>query len=544
MAGRSVTGRSVTGRSVVRAVLGGAAAVTMVIALAGFSTPAAAGVAPNQAGALDCNGFSTIQRPVRPTMVCADIRNTAEQAPFEDNGHYIGHDEPSIRFVSSRPGSADDVTFNETLPRDPAAAPTVNQPGADVTHHFELTVAPWFSMVLCDPNSTPLLPCSPESDANAPSGKYPGGGAAFMELQFYPPGFAPFLDNISCDNAHWCGALTIDSLACTQTFVCNPKCIEPVNFAFLETNGVPPGPPSPQLSNTATYTPDSHTLLMDPGDRLSVHMFDAALPKGRHALETQVQDLTTGETGYMVASAANGFMTTDPFNCKGRPFNFEPSYSSAGPANIIPWGPGAYSINTQFEIGHFEPCTAVTQGAGTRDPSFTQCHGPYESPLDPRKSPEPTDAPCYRVGDTHGGTAPPNLVTGCVVGFGDLDFDGTPYWADWPDGTTPDRYPSTFLQQQPTSGGTTYPQIQFVADTAGSETGCNTDTGQGCAMPPTGPGHFFPYWTLARVGGSCVWAFGNVASGNTFGADKQYGTVGPGTLGAFQGPVRTNPSSC
>jgi hypothetical protein len=33
-----------------------------------------------------------------------------------------------------------------------------------------------------------------------------------MELQCYPPGEAPFVDSISCDNAHWCAALTIDSL--------------------------------------------------------------------------------------------------------------------------------------------------------------------------------------------------------------------------------------------------------------------------------------------------------------------------------------------
>jgi hypothetical protein len=33
-----------------------------------------------------------------------------------------------------------------------------------------------------------------------------------MELQFYPPGEAPFVDGISCDNAHWCAALTSDSL--------------------------------------------------------------------------------------------------------------------------------------------------------------------------------------------------------------------------------------------------------------------------------------------------------------------------------------------
>jgi hypothetical protein len=72
-------------------------------------------------------------------------------------------------------------------------------------------------------------------------------------------------------------------------------------------------------------------------------------------------------------------------------------------------------------------------------------------------------------------------------------------------------------------------------------TNCNLATGQGCVMPPKGPGHFYPYFTLAKVGGTCVWEFGNMRNGATFGGDKQYGKVGPGTIGAFVGKLRTNP---
>src|SRR5437763_535747 len=88
--------------------------------------------------------------------------------------------------------------------------------------------------------AAPLLPCRPVSDANAPRGAYPGGGAAFVELQFYPPGFAPFVDAISCDNTHWCSALTIDSLECTGngSGPCNNNCVEPVNFGFIQSDGV------------------------------------------------------------------------------------------------------------------------------------------------------------------------------------------------------------------------------------------------------------------------------------------------------------------
>ena len=67
-------------------------------------------------------------------------------------------------------------------------------------------------------------------------------------------------------------------------------------------------------------------------------------------------------------------------------------------------------------------------------------------------------------------------------------------------------------------------------------TNCNLASGAGCVLPPKGPGHFYPYLTQAKVAGHCVWEFGNMHNGNTFGGDAQYGSVGPGTLGAFAGP--------
>jgi hypothetical protein len=428
----------------------------------------------------------------------------------------------------------------------------VRDPGHDVTHWFELSIAPWFSTDVCDPHSTPLLACIPRSDRNAPDGKYPGAGAAFVELQFYPPGFAPFSDSISFDNTHWCSALNIDSLECAgrgfNPGPCNNKCIEPVNFAFVQANGVPTGPPSPQLSNLATFTPNRRTLRMNPGDKITVHMFDARI-RGGHALEVTETDHTNGQSGRMIASAANGFMNTNPFTCNGRPFSFQPEYSSARAQNLLPWGFGPYMINSQFEIGHFEPCRTVTGPVtSTGDTFYKRCHGPYEAGKDSAKVFEPNDAPCYRAGDTHGGTVPPNLVTGCDVFFGaigDLDYNGSPYRADWPRSTTAGPFPSPFLQRQPTTtGGLGYPQIQFVTDASATEfnTGCDPPADTGCALPPRGPGHFYPYWSQAVVGGACVWEFGNMRNGNNFGRDAQYGRVGPGTIGAFAGPIRRNPN--
>ena len=512
---------------------------------AGATTPA--GVRPHAMGELDCNGFSPIQASVKKTMLCHDPAIDGQR--FEDHEHYIGHDEPSVQFISSQPGSSSDVTWSEKLPVEPRALPTVNRPGHDVTHSFELTVAPWFSMNLCDPNSDPQLPCKPRSDSNAPRPGYPGGGSAFMELQFYPPGFAPFSDSISCDNTHWCSALTIDSVECDANNNCNDNCIEPVNFGWIQTNGVPTGPPSPQESNLATFTPNRHTLLMNQGDNITIHMFDAKVRGGR-ALEIRETDHTTGRSGYMVASAANGFMNSNPTDCSGTPFNFQPEYNTAKHGNVSPWGFGFYGINSQYEIGHFEPCTKITgkvSGPGI-DTFWNNCKGPYEAgtPPDPSNPDvEPNDSPCFPKGDTHGGTAAPNQVTGCDVfdaAVGDLDFDGTPYRADWPTSVTPNTFPSTFRVQPPTSDGHSYGNIQFVTDISASEQNCDLISGTGCVMPPHGPGHFYPFFTFAKVSGQCVWEFGNMRNGNNFGQESQYGSVGPRTIGAFESKIKAAPA--
>ena len=325
------------------------------------AAPATHGVRPNAIGELDCNGYSPIQRPAASRkLACTDIRGFEHDERFYDNGHYIGHDEPSIRFLSNRPDSGGNATFTETLPRDPAALPTVNHPGHDVTHWFELSIAPWFGMSICDPRSYPQRNCTPNSDTNAPHGTFPGGGAAFMEMQFYPPGFAPFSDSVSCDNTHWCAALTIDSLSADAAGNMNNSCIEPVNFAYIQRNGVPAGPPSPQLSNGATFTPNGKTLLMNPGDVVRTHMFDASIGHGQHALKVQINDLTTGQSGFMVASAANGFMNTNIVTCNGHRSTSSRCSTPPGSQNSIQWSVLLSGILTEYETGHFESCSSVT----------------------------------------------------------------------------------------------------------------------------------------------------------------------------------------
>jgi hypothetical protein len=345
---------------------------------------------------LDCN--ATFFK-----KLCADPHGKPDEgylSRFRDpiTGAYVGHDEPSVKFISSRVGSGNTMTYGMRLSTDPAKAPTAS---GSVTHYGELSVAPWFGLPMCDPNSYPQNPCTPLSDSNTGLGAPTDAGSAFMELQFYAPGFTPFIDSTSCSRTQWCAALTIDSLECTFNFAtCNNDCIEPVNFAFLQTNGVPAGPPSPQDTNVSTLFGNGHTLKMNPGDRLTVSISDvpSSGSPDRGGMKAVVRDLTTGQTGFMVASAANGFQNTSITDCSGTPFSFHAEYSSAKQQNQVPWAALEGGVLMQQEIGHGEACSSVSNklgfsasfadGSSYNDPKvFQTCNGGQEGRNAPARVP-------------------------------------------------------------------------------------------------------------------------------------------------------------
>src|SRR5204862_4106979 len=97
-------------------------------------------------------------------------------------------------------------------------------------YNSQLHPAFWFAMALCATESDPnqVKTCTPDSDSNivdpAVSPKHPG--TAFMELQFYPPGWVKQPAGVSCDTTKWCTAMAIfsaadDPVAGTQL---NPTC--------------------------------------------------------------------------------------------------------------------------------------------------------------------------------------------------------------------------------------------------------------------------------------------------------------------------------
>ena len=547
-------------------------------AVATAKTVASGGVAPKATNELDCNGWSKAYGTVRKLAgsTCVDpvkIDKDGDRYRFEDNGHYIGHDEPSVKFISSTAGSGNTMTYLAKIPVDPHQSPT---PSGSVTNYGQLSVAPWFGLPMCDPKSYPQNACTPDSDTNTGLGAPTDAGSAFMELQLYPPGYTPLVDSESCSATKWCAALNIDSLECTFGFAtCNNDCIEPVNFAFLQTNGVPAGPPSPQLTNVHTFLPNAHTLMINPGDALAVSISDP--PQG---FTTTIRDLTTHQTGTMTASAANGFMNTNIADCTGTPFTFHAEYSTARQQNQVPWAALEGGVLMQQEIGHSEVCNSVTNqdpftfsttysdpkvfdtclggsegpgktGEGPCDPNTGICQNPStEGPNGPVARPtndfnsgancEFADGNCFQKGtrpvtiDSVPATesSDANQCFDNRYQNGDLDFDGLSYQASaWPDGTR--NHPAAFEYAGPfMTSGKPYQQIQFETNVGASEILCNTATGAGCTVPPRGS-KFYPFWSLSlhpapfgsqRTG--CAWNFGNVLP-NTFktlGKDAQYGT--------------------
>jgi hypothetical protein len=85
------------------------------------------------------------------------------------------------------------MTYSLRLPHDPSPA---NPNTSGKSYPFQLNGSIWLGMALCAPQSYPeqVPTCTPDSDSNivdpAVSPNHPG--TAFVELQFYPPGWVPW----------------------------------------------------------------------------------------------------------------------------------------------------------------------------------------------------------------------------------------------------------------------------------------------------------------------------------------------------------------
>ncbi len=457
-------------------------AVVLVMGLtSGLASASPAAPAAKQGAALDCGS-------VAHSANCVDIYNPEAMG----EGNYVGHDEPAAVFYSNKPGAGNNNLYLLRLPKEPPVPP--NQAGTAGTDNFQLHIAFWFGMAMCDTQSFPEATqnCAADSDSNIfnspdpSSPRYIGNhpGTAFMEMQFYPPGWAPWPAGVSCDARQWCAALTIDSYNSSpagvdnNTACLNTVGVEPVNFAFITKNGRAQAPANPVDATAATYTPDPRRdLFMNSGDSIALSMRDTSA-----GFQVRLADLTTHRSGSMTASAGNSFgqVLYQPTSatCNVAPYSFHPMYSTASTQTRVPWAAHSYNVAFSDEIGHFEYCSAV-------DPATGHCTsaGGGDSAVDA------DDVGCF--------TAAQSLlvpVTGCIGSDG--DFDGPSYRSDWP-GTGPPRHDARF-DPQPVAftsplfnGSQRYSEVGFEADMPRIERPdfggtCDGATGAGCVNPPPG----------------------------------------------------------
>jgi hypothetical protein len=457
--------------------------------------------------------------------LCTSGASLCADAYDNPGDEYVGHDEPSVEFKSGVAGAGNNFTYTLQLPKEPRDFPTASGPGP--TWNFQLRPTFWFGLTLCDSESAPEFTkrCTPDSDANNrvgtdPSspdyiGKHPGN--AYMELQFYGPGYVPQFEGFGCTAHQYCAAMTIDSRTLDQntgienTEACDNFILggpEPINWAYITHSGNSQAPADPLFTGTftnpnfAAVNPDlEKDLLMSPGDLVRIHMHDT--PAG---FRTDLADLTTGQHGSMTASKANGFAhilyTPNATKCRSASYAFHPEYSTANPRGNT-WSAHTYNVAMSDEIGHFENCLKLTPDFNCAKP------GAFDPVLD--------------EDDDHNFCVPGSdstlvHINGCFSGDG--DWDGQSYRKDWP-GTNPDvsrdraRHPSSLLFTSPLTAGTNYSTIALetdlprieAADAQDNPPFCNRNTGANCVNPPNGA-QFYPFFSTGIHNGGCMWQEG------------------------------------
>jgi hypothetical protein len=497
------------------------------LVLAAATLPASAATSITAHSQASRASYSSYHEPLCQSgrSLCADLANNPP-------GAYVGHDEPSVLFKSGIPGSGNNMTYTVTLPREPAQQPNKTGHGG-ATWNFQLRPTFWFGLTLCDTQSAPNFThkCTPDTDRNnlvssnpaAPNyiGKHPG--TAFMELQFYPPGYVAMPEGLSCAGHQWCAAMTIDSASENQntgvfnTSACNNFIlggVEPINFAFITKSGKSQAPANPLASGTFTHpnfaalAPNlGKDLLMNPGDAVRIHLQDT--PAGLHI---NLNDLTTGQHGSMAASVANGFghilFTPKSKTCQEAPYAFHPAYSTANPRGNT-WSAHTYNVAMSDEIGHFENCLAINATTGN-------CTKPGSQ--DPALDSDDT-------GCVPGTDSTLVRIDGCFAP--DEDFDGQSYRLDWP-GTLQNvaqdqaRHPQPVLFTSPRTRGMEYSTVAFETDLPRIEASdsqahppfCNRMTGANCVNPPMGA-QFYPFFSTTMRSGSCAWQEGGKFLPNT-----------------------------
>ena len=282
------------------------------------------------------------------------------------------------------------------------AAPPPTASGAGATWNFELRPTFWFGLTLCDTESCARVyedlqsrlrferPRRRKPERAELHRQAPGQclhGVAVLRARLRAPvrrvrlHGAPVLrgdDNRQPDARPEHRAE--NTAACNNYILGGP---EPINWAYVTRSGRSQAPANPLFTGTfaspnlSAVNPDTtKDLLMSPGDRIRIHMYDT--PAG---FRTDLTDLTTGQNGSMTASTANGFghilytpATPPSGTCQEAPYAFHPEYSTANPRGNT-WSAHTYNVAMSDEIGHFENCLALDANANCTQPGNQDAGG-------------------------------------------------------------------------------------------------------------------------------------------------------------------------
>ena len=138
---------------------------------------------------------------------------------------------------------------------------------------------------------------------------------------------------------------------------------------------------------------------------------------------TVVRDLSTGQTGYMQASASNGFADTNIADCSGNPHTWHAEYNTAEQQNQVPWAALEGGVLMEQEIGHFESCNSLSNqdpytasyldGTTYSDPQVYQtCDGGLEGRNAIGEGPCSPDGTVCQNASTQGPSGPTACPTG------------------------------------------------------------------------------------------------------------------------------------
>ncbi len=316
------------------------------------------------------NGRSPAQKSVRVSLACTDPRSIYDGCRCTSATTGTTSVTTSRSFASCpTPGSGNDVTLIETLPRDPAALPDGRDPRSDITHWFDYRWRRGSRWRSATPTPTRSILQAAERHERADMRERRRAAAALVPRgAVLPTGIGAVHRQHQCDNTHWCASLHINDLECSSGSSTATRTPWSRRTSGSSSATCPTGPAGPQLANSVVHA-EREGAADEPRRPAQGAHLGCELAGGGRALERRLDDLTTGKSGFMLASAENGFMQRRSRTARSSRSTTSPS-TPPPESQHRPLGGARDQLSTQYEIGHFKPCTSVTTPCRSRWGSF------------------------------------------------------------------------------------------------------------------------------------------------------------------------------